>query len=347
MSLAITFNGLFPIILTLGGIHGFLLSVLHFLRAKNKYSGAIIAIFLLSFALPTLNFAFINSSIGHWLPDRVVLEPFILLFGPSFYFFIKISYGDIDRKSIYVLHLIPFLTFSLLEVGVNAQFISWGLQYHLPRTISAIIYSVLVIYYYRNQTAKGRVIHKFGYIQVILLCYALYVLFTITFPILLLLKIENRLLFVYSFGTLLTILVYAIGFIAYWKVSSPSKRLKDELNKAEIKKIRNGLDVMIAEKFYLESSVRLQGLADAIETSPRYISRFINDELETSFPDFLNKLRVDEAKRLLSESTSNPKILAIALDAGFSNKATFNKHFKKHTGLTPIEFRNQQRGQES
>ena len=58
-----------------------------------------------------------------------------------------------------------------------------------------------------------------------------------------------------------------------------------------------------------------------------------------SFYDFVNEYRVKEAsKRLLDPAYREYTILAIALDAGFHSKTSFNRMFKKVTGLTPSQY---------
>jgi AraC-like DNA-binding protein len=42
---------------------------------------------------------------------------------------------------------------------------------------------------------------------------------------------------------------------------------------------------------------------------------------------------------MLTRQNQNLNILGIALDAGFNSKSAFNNAFKKHTGITPKEFK--------
>jgi AraC-like DNA-binding protein len=64
--------------------------------------------------------------------------------------------------------------------------------------------------------------------------------------------------------------------------------------------------------------------------------------LNKTFYDLVNGYRVEEAKRLLLDPKSkNNKILAIAFDSGFNSKTTFNTVFKKFTGFTPSDFKEQ------
>ncbi|MCK7514990.1 MAG: helix-turn-helix domain-containing protein [Desulfobacterales bacterium] len=58
-----------------------------------------------------------------------------------------------------------------------------------------------------------------------------------------------------------------------------------------------------------------------------------------SFTELVADYRVDEIKKRLSDPDETANILNIAYDAGFGTKASFNRIFKDHTGLTPSEFR--------
>ena len=68
--------------------------------------------------------------------------------------------------------------------------------------------------------------------------------------------------------------------------------------------------------------------------------RIINEKLDISWSQLINKYRINEAKNLLLES--NKKILDIALSVGFNNKTHFNKTFKEYTNQTPSQFRDNQ-----
>ena len=69
------------------------------------------------------------------------------------------------------------------------------------------------------------------------------------------------------------------------------------------------------------------------------LSAVINSGFSKNFNDFVNEFRVNVFK----EKIKDPKLqhltlLAIAFDCGFNSKATFNRSFKKATGLSPKEW---------
>lgn len=98
--------------------------------------------------------------------------------------------------------------------------------------------------------------------------------------------------------------------------------------------------LMTQEKLFLNSSLNLGEVAQKLSVVPRYLSQVINELKTKNFYDYVNGYRIDEAKKLLSDSTHNSeKILSVLYDCGFNSKSVFNTVFKKNTGLTPSEFR--------
>lgn len=100
------------------------------------------------------------------------------------------------------------------------------------------------------------------------------------------------------------------------------------------------LRAMETEKLFTDGELTLQKLAGRLAIPAAHLSQVVNERLNQSFNDFINSYRVREAQvKLLDPATSHYSILAIAEEVGFNSKSTFNSVFKKHTGLTPSEFR--------
>ena len=97
---------------------------------------------------------------------------------------------------------------------------------------------------------------------------------------------------------------------------------------------------METQKPYLEPSLCLNDLAEKVAIAPHHISQVLNASLNQNFYDFINSYRVKESRRLLSEQVPDKKtILEILYQTGFNSKSVFNTAFKKHTGMTPTQFR--------
>lgn len=93
---------------------------------------------------------------------------------------------------------------------------------------------------------------------------------------------------------------------------------------------------------HLDSTLSLSQLASRLSLSANYLSQIINEQAGQHFFDFINAYRVESAKQALTVSNQYGNILNIALDAGFNSKSAFYNAFKRHTGLTPSQFRQQQ-----
>ena len=94
--------------------------------------------------------------------------------------------------------------------------------------------------------------------------------------------------------------------------------------------------LMVTHKPYRKSDLKLRELAEMLDISPNHLSQVINQEAGVNFFDFVNSYRVSEAKQLLVNPVyQHYSHLAIAMEAGFNNKTSFNRIFKKQVGQTP------------
>jgi YesN/AraC family two-component response regulator len=98
--------------------------------------------------------------------------------------------------------------------------------------------------------------------------------------------------------------------------------------------------VVETQKAYKDPDISLNDLADAIRETRNSISAVLNNTLNLSFYDYLNKQRIEESKRLLTDKKlKNYTIEAIALESGFKTMSVFYRFFKDTVQVTPSEFR--------
>ena len=97
--------------------------------------------------------------------------------------------------------------------------------------------------------------------------------------------------------------------------------------------------LMTEEKAYLNENLTLAETARLINTNTSYLSRMINEHFSVNFSAFLNRYRIEEAKRMiLDKKYSHLSIEGISQSAGFRSKSTFFQVFKQSTGQTPGNF---------
>ena len=123
--------------------------------------------------------------------------------------------------------------------------------------------------------------------------------------------------------------------------SGPGRYERSGLSDEEADRLRDAVVVMMETKRpWQDSDLTLADLAEALGTSPHKLSEVINSRLGLSFFDFVNGYRVREVQRRIAAGDARRvKMLALALDAGFASKSTFNVAFKKHTSQTPSDYR--------
>jgi AraC-like DNA-binding protein len=167
----------------------------------------------------------------------------------------------------------------------------------------------------------------------------------------------------YDLLTLLavTVFIYGVGFfgLRQQEIVSPGQtdieptwEDESELIRAP-RYARSGLDEDAAEsgretllafmksaRPYRSGDLTLGELAAMLDMSPHNLTEILSTKIGQSFYDFVNSFRVREVQaRLANPDEAHLTILAIALEAGFNSKSTFNTVFRKHVGITPSQFR--------
>lgn len=90
---------------------------------------------------------------------------------------------------------------------------------------------------------------------------------------------------------------------------------------------------------YLKKDLNINQVSVALGIPSRELSFIINNHFGQRFTDFLNKYRIDYiTNKFNKEYISNYTMEAIAIEAGFASKSTFNLAFKKYHQITPSEF---------
>lgn len=87
---------------------------------------------------------------------------------------------------------------------------------------------------------------------------------------------------------------------------------------------------------YMED-LSLHLLADKFYISPYYLSRFFKEATGFTFIEYVNSVRIKEAKKLLEQSAL--KVNVIAEKVGFGSITHFGRVFKTVTGHTPLFYR--------
>lgn len=92
----------------------------------------------------------------------------------------------------------------------------------------------------------------------------------------------------------------------------------------------------------LDQNLSREAVASHVYLHPDYLTRLFKKELGCTIPEFIMRERMKLAKQLLTHSEL--PVSAISMASGYANFSHFAKLFKLQTGLTPVEFRQSERG---
>ena len=106
-------------------------------------------------------------------------------------------------------------------------------------------------------------------------------------------------------------------------------------------------DAFDKQKLYLDPELNLKAVIRILGTNKKYLHQAISENSDANFRSFINRYRVDEAKRMMENGMQNNKqinLSEIYTSAGFNSTASFYRAFKQVTGLSPkdyaVEYRN-------
>ena len=117
-------------------------------------------------------------------------------------------------------------------------------------------------------------------------------------------------------------------------ITAYSDTLLEKINYSENDIINNA--VKIINRDYI-AGVTLEDISKELHISKNYLCSLFKKYTGVSFCKYLNTLKTNMAKKLLSENKKSLEY--ISYECGFSSQAHFTLTFKKYTGLTPGEYR--------
>ncbi|BCS80142.1 response regulator transcription factor [Anaerocellum diazotrophicum] len=108
------------------------------------------------------------------------------------------------------------------------------------------------------------------------------------------------------------------------------------------KKTYNSSSIVSQALEYIKNNfkrnISLEEMSQVLNISPYYFSKIFKKSVGINFKEYLIKLKIEHAQKLLTET--NMPIKEIAYEIGFDDPNYFIKAFKKYTGLTPASVRN-------
>lgn len=364
----------FSILILLGVAQGLYLTLALFFKKENRPANRLLGWMCLAIALHLTEYAAAISELTLRYPHLIaVTYPLLFVIGPLFYAYARALLSPPfhwNRRE--ALHLLPALVCLLM-------FIPWyampaeskvAVLKELPREgyleipaeqvavmvahiVQMSLYAAFAWRFLKKESARLRqtrsngALIKLDWLTRATQVFVLFMLVYSTVFVVILLQKSYRVEMDYAVVLLMALLLYAIGFVAIAQPailteSKPERR--QPIPEVQLTGLRQRLiDCFEQEKMHLQEDLKLSDVAARLGVPVHQLSDVLNGELGATFFDFVNGYRVEAAKRMLADPAfGENKILAVAFDAGFGNKATFFRVFKKFTGMTPAAFRQKQ-----
>lgn len=135
---------------------------------------------------------------------------------------------------------------------------------------------------------------------------------------------------------------YICSGLIYEYIIEFHRHMNDKANKIRSERSRLLLPVLnyIDENF--RTDFPMTALAELAGISQQHLCRIFKEAMNMRPSEYVTQKRLQESRRLLR--TTDLSVLDVALNSGFSDAAYFSTVFKKHQGMTPIEYKKTQSG---
>ncbi len=352
----------------------FFLSLILLTKKEKSNADKVLAIWLCFIGVHLILFYLIVSGNYTRTPNLLGLElPMPLLHGP-FLFVYTTSLSTPKRMSGKdVLHATPFLVgllamipfFTLSPEEKTNVYLQEGKGYStlvgvflISIILSGLAYSILSLWFLRRYQ-KG-ILNEYSFTEKINLRWLYFLIVGLSAIWIIVIVADDH----YVFSAVVTYVLFIgyfgikqVGIFTNQSSANPSVVLELEKNEAESqpekdKYKKSGLtenqlesihkrltQVMRDEKLYLIPELTLSEVAKNLNTHPNALSQVVNQLEQKNFFDYINGLRIEEfKKRIASSEHQQFTLLSIAHDCGFNSKTSFNRNFKKLTGISPTEY---------
>ncbi len=354
--------------LYVGLIGLFIAFILNVRRKTDRVANALIGLFVFMHSFFLIHVSLYLTNFTFSAPHTLSMSTWLsFLYGPVLYFYFKRITENYKFHKRDLLHLVPtigiivlFTPIYLLSGEEKLQIMLGATAYGehpylrpitIIKLISLIVYGYLTFNVYRkNVTKKGTQFQKKIHLQkTIMIIHAVYAISYSFYALVIIQNVFNGVVFnVQLFA--MTALVLYVGYIAY---SNPKILVgtMPSIAKAVVKYKNSGLtpsfsmelkEELVAllenEKVYRVNSIKLESIAQRLNTTRHNASQIINEHFGMNFFELINKYRVEEAMEILKANNEDLNIIDIAYEVGYNNKVTFNKSFKRFCNLTPSQF---------
>ncbi len=356
-------------------VQGLLLGVFLVARSSKKKPSFLMGCFLLTWGASFIIHVLANRGFTRENPSLFYLPiRFYFLSFPLLYLYVKRLMGELSFKKEYrhlIVGLIEFVFFSALAIFLPKELkVEWFQDpaksiyfqsYYLTANLFVIYYLLKIFRLLKENEERICAYYSaveqrlFSGIQPILKGFLYLLVQSSLFLIALMIfstKIEFRfyIYLILSFTDLVLTYWLAIFATKQYFIQTEEKVLMvtKEINQEIQKRYDDGFDELfndiieaIAEtKCFKQKEFTIVDLSSIVDIHYGKLSRIIKYKTNSNFSTFINKHRIEEAKRVMENKARMKGITleVLASEVGFKAESTFYNSFKKFEGTTPAKY---------
>lgn len=162
----------------------------------------------------------------------------------------------------------------------------------------------------------------------------------IFFLLILIMLVDGIILLSLKYPDIITHSKYLRNRVKRW---DSEKYLHSEISIAYSQKILSDIDDYFKrDSNFKKFGISLGRVSEELGYPQKDISQVVNTKIGMSFKEYINELKIDEAKQMIIDNPGT-RINEVMFTVGFNSKSLFNKNFKIKIGMTPSEFRDSRR----
>lgn len=335
---------------TLGGVASFLTAIRQALPPKKKRCSSFLIWLTLLLAIVQIEIGFSRVWIAgnHFIFCNlfgIAAITMMSLFGPLLFLHYKSSCDPKfiiktkQRFHFLLPLLVAFITVSFI-ISTNNQMIQTNSYKKTLNMVNIISFLLYVIFLLKKTPGKVGISKKES---------PTLALYLTVISVLMILPFGSRESSIFHIAQILVSIIFVLIYfkcehnpeISHLMNTENEKHhyLQSRLNNLNIDRIILNINQLAqGEKVYRDENISLNSFSSKLGITPHQLSELLNTKFEKNFFNFINELRVEDAKDLL-KYRSDLTVTEIAFQTGFNSTSSFYRSFKRKFGVAPSFFR--------
>lgn len=359
------------IIILFGALQGFILCFFAFQKRKqNKHAVYFFILFLFSLAFYNLMYALLDMDLfRYYRPLHLFPYPYNWLIVPALYFYVrnqlkpnkhhlyfKQEWYLLLPAAVYLILRIYWFTISAVENSYRITQVLVVSDFFRIQEFAILLFNIFLLVrllfvinkQQQIQVPNTKVATFRKWLKLFIKVFLLLTVFNLLCFSIDMIIHNGQETFAFLYPTLISnaIFIYWVGYIGFTNPGSffNNPHTNDAFSALQIADMNRRLNVAMNEQMlFRQPSLTIQQLAAGLASPAKELTKFLNEQHQMNFSEYINHHRIEYVKELINSSASEKyTLVSLAELSGFASKSSFNATFKKITGLTPSEYKKQQ-----